>query len=187
VDLSVWREDGLAPPPSPPVECFVKKTNNPHVIVLTSIDLNCSVEVRSYEELFDFSSDMLGLLKAAVIAAGVVPPWTEKHSENTEKHRENTEKHREKIQKDKTEKHRENTEKDRKNTEKDSENTGEKRAVFVGGFSLVSRVRNIPKGSRLAVSTTLLACAIAVLMRATGQAEQTGELREETKRLVCSR
>ena len=38
------------------------------------------------------------------------------------------------------------------------------------GIEIVSKVNDIPKGSRLAVSTNLLACLIAVCMRATGQA-----------------
>ena len=37
------------------------------------------------------------------------------------------------------------------------------------GLEIVSSVNNIPKGSRLAVSTNLLAALIAVCMRATGQ------------------
>ena len=37
------------------------------------------------------------------------------------------------------------------------------------GIELVSKVNGIPKGSRLAVSTNLLACLIAVCMRATRQ------------------
>ena len=37
------------------------------------------------------------------------------------------------------------------------------------GIEIVSKVNGIPKGSRLAVSTNLLACLISVCMRATGQ------------------
>ena len=45
------------------------------------------------------------------------------------------------------------------------------------GIELVSTVNDIPKGSRLAVSTNLLASLIAVCMRATGQAKSlTGAL-----------
>jgi hypothetical protein len=39
------------------------------------------------------------------------------------------------------------------------------------GIELVSQVNGIPKGSRLAVSTNLLASLIAVCMRATGQTQ----------------
>ena len=38
-------------------------------------------------------------------------------------------------------------------------------------LELVSKVNDIPKGSRLAVSTTLLAALVSVCMRATGQAQ----------------
>ena len=56
------------------------------------------------------------------------------------------------------------------------------------GFELVSHVNNIPKGSRLAVSTNLLASMISLLMRATGQtASLAGTLREEERRLVAAR
>jgi hypothetical protein len=56
------------------------------------------------------------------------------------------------------------------------------------GVELVSRVRNIPKGSRLAVSTNLLAGLIAVCMRATNQIHSlTGELAESDRRLVAAR
>ena len=37
------------------------------------------------------------------------------------------------------------------------------------GIEIVTQVNNIPKGSRLAVSTTLLASIITACMRATGQ------------------
>ncbi len=56
------------------------------------------------------------------------------------------------------------------------------------GIEIVSQVNNIPKGSRLAVSTTLLASLIAVCMRATGQAKSlTGQLEEEERRVVAAR
>src|SRR5436305_7356559 len=56
------------------------------------------------------------------------------------------------------------------------------------GIELVSNVNDIPKGSRLAVSTNLLACLISVSMRATGQTESlTGPLQENERRLVLAR
>jgi galactokinase/mevalonate kinase-like predicted kinase len=56
------------------------------------------------------------------------------------------------------------------------------------GIEIVSQVNNIPKGSRLAVSTTLLASLIAVCMRATSQAKSlTGALDEEERRVVAAR
>ena len=49
-------------------------------------------------------------------------------------------------------------------------------------------MNGIPKGSRLAVSTNLLACLIACCMRATGQAQSlTGQLAEPERRLVAAR
>src|SRR4051812_32860262 len=56
------------------------------------------------------------------------------------------------------------------------------------GIEMVSNVNNIPKGSRLAVSTNLLAALISVCMRATGQAASlTGPLLEHERRLVLAR
>jgi hypothetical protein len=56
------------------------------------------------------------------------------------------------------------------------------------GIELVSNVNGIPKGSRLAVSTSLLAALIAVCMRATGQAATlVGQLSETERRLVAAR
>jgi len=56
------------------------------------------------------------------------------------------------------------------------------------GIEIVSKVNNIPKGSRLAVSTNLLASLISVCMRATGQtASMYGSLAEDERRLVAAR
>ncbi len=56
------------------------------------------------------------------------------------------------------------------------------------GLEVVSQVNDIPKGSRLAVSTNLLASLIALLMRATGQARSlTGALRPDEARVVVAR
>ena len=56
------------------------------------------------------------------------------------------------------------------------------------GLELVSSVNDIPKGSRLAVSTNLLAALICVCMRATGQTVNlTGALQESERRLVAAR
>ncbi len=56
------------------------------------------------------------------------------------------------------------------------------------GIELVSNVNGIPKGSRLAVSTNLLACLISVCMRATGQASGLeGPLAEHERRLAAAR
>ncbi len=56
------------------------------------------------------------------------------------------------------------------------------------GLELVTQVNGIPKGSRLAVSTNLLAAIIAAAMRATGQiAGLTGGLSEGERRTVAAR
>ena len=56
------------------------------------------------------------------------------------------------------------------------------------GLELVSKVNDIPKGSRLAVSTNLLGCLIAVLMRATGQVSALeGGLGLVDQRLITAR
>jgi len=56
------------------------------------------------------------------------------------------------------------------------------------GFELASSVNNIPKGSRLAVSTNLLGALIAACMRATGQTSSlTGPLAEDDRRTVAAR
>ncbi len=56
------------------------------------------------------------------------------------------------------------------------------------GIEIVSQVNNIPKGSRLAVSTTLLASIITICMRATGQTSSLiGVLTENERRTVAAR
>ncbi len=63
--------------------------------------------------------------------------------------------------------------------------------VIVGpglGLEVVSKINDIPKGSRLAVSTNLLGSLISILMRATGQISSlTGPLKEDDRRLVAAR
>ncbi|MEN6601473.1 MAG: UTP--glucose-1-phosphate uridylyltransferase [Bryobacteraceae bacterium] len=56
------------------------------------------------------------------------------------------------------------------------------------GIEIESKVNDIPKGSRLAVSTTLLGCLISAMMRATGQTRSlAGPLSETDRRLVAAR
>jgi hypothetical protein len=147
VDLGVHGRDAE---PQPPVSAWLRVIEQP-VLRLVSVDLGASAEITSLGEVFDFAKDYLGLLKAAVIASGVVPPGIEGSGQSLEG----------------------------------------LLARMVGpgrGLELVSSVNDIPKGSRLAVSTNLLAALIAVLMRATGQAESlTGPLREAERRLVLAR
>jgi len=136
VDLGVHGRD---PRPSPPIECRVRVIARP-LLRLTSVDLNSCKDVESLEELFNFGNDYLGLVKAGVIASGLVPPSLEGTTIKLEDLLA--------------------------------------RVVRPGhGLEIVSKVNDIPKGSRLAVSTNLLASLISVLMRATGQTRNlTGPL-----------
>lgn len=147
VDLAVWGRDKE---PLPPVECYFRVIEKP-VIRLISLDLKADAEVTTLDELFNFGMDYLGLVKAAIIAAGVVPPGIEGSGQSLESVLE----------------------------------------ALLGphkGFELVSHVRDIPKGSRLAVSTNLLACLISACMRATGQTtSMEGPLEEPERRIVAAR
>ncbi|MEZ4636870.1 MAG: hypothetical protein R2856_18265 [Caldilineaceae bacterium] len=150
IDLSVRNQDGHAPAPQPPVEAYFRVIDRP-VLRLVSVDLGAVAEISNLAEIYDFARDYLGLLKAAVIAAGLVPPGMEGAHQPLSELLE--------------------------------------RLVGPGrGIELVSKVNDIPKGSRLAVSTNLLACLISACMRATGQARAlTGQLSEDERRLVAAR
>jgi hypothetical protein len=147
IDLAVRGRDQA---PRPPVEAFLRVIDEP-LLRLTSVDLNASADITELDDVFDFARDYLGLLKAAIIASGIVPPGME----------------------------------------------GSGAALsalllkLVGpgrGIELVSSVNDIPKGSRLAVSTNLLACLITACMRATRQAAALeGGLSEAERRLVAAR
>ncbi len=149
VDLAV-RDGDDASSPRPPIESYFRVIDRP-VLRLVSVDLNASAELTTLAELFDFAKDYLGLLKAAVIAAGIVPPGLEGADQPLA--------------------------------------TLLARLIKPGhGIELVSQVNGIPKGSRLAVSTNLLASLIAVCMRATGQTDAlTGQLSEAERRTVAAR
>jgi len=137
--------------PEPPIDVRLRAIDEP-VLRLTSVDLNASADATSLAEVFDFARDYLGLLKAGVIAAGIVPPGLEGARQPL----------------------------------------ADVLAALTGvrgwGLEIVTHVRGIPKGSRLAVSTNLLASIIAVSMRATGQLRTlTGPLEEHERRLVAGR
>ena len=78
VDLGVMGRDNR---PSPPVEAYFRVIDEP-VLRLASIDLGASASISSLREVFDFAKDSLGLLKAAVIASGVLPPGIEGSGQN---------------------------------------------------------------------------------------------------------
>ncbi len=149
IDLSV-RGSGAAGP-VPPVEAYLRVIDQP-VLRLTSVDLKATVEITTIAEVFDFARDYLGLLKAAVISSGIVPPGMEGASQPLADLLQRL--------------------------------TGKPGH----GLEVVSKVNNIPKGSRLAVSTNLLASLIAVCMRATQQIRTlTGPLEESDRRMVAAR
>jgi len=151
IDLAVCDEQPGSVKPKPPVEAWFRIIDEP-VIRLTSIDLATSADVSSIAEVFDFPRDYLGLLKAGIIASGIVPPGIEGAAQPLSVLLERL--------------------------------TGRPGH----GIEIVSRVNDIPKGSRLAVSTNLLSCIISVCMRATGQIKSlTGALIEEDRRLVAAR
>ena len=147
IDLAVRGRDAA---PKPPVEAYLRVIDEP-VLRLVSVDLATRADVTSLPEVFDFARDYLGLLKAGVIASGIIPPGLEGSGHPL----------------------------------------SELLAHVVGpglGLEIVSNVNNIPKGSRLAVSTNLLGSLIAACMRATGQAKcLTGTLSEDERRLVAAR
>ncbi len=69
IDLAVQGRDAT---PQPPVEALLRVIDKP-VLRLTSVDLGASAEISDLSEVFDFAKDYLGLLKAALIASGVIP------------------------------------------------------------------------------------------------------------------
>ncbi len=73
VDLGVLGRDAS---PRPPVSAWLRVIDEP-VLRLSSVDLRTTADLTSLAEVFDFARDYLGLLKAAVIAAGLVPPGIE--------------------------------------------------------------------------------------------------------------
>jgi hypothetical protein len=137
--------------PKPPVEAFLRIIDRP-VFRLVSIDLDASAEIHDLQEMFDFGRDYLGLLKAALIASGIVPPGFEGSGQSV------------------------------------SDILRQLTGKSGLGLEIVSYVNDIPKGSRLAVSTNLLACLISACMRATGQcASLAGPLSENERRIVAAR
>jgi hypothetical protein len=74
IDLGLHGRDTA---PRPPVEAYFRVIDEP-VIRLSSVDLEASACLATLDDVFDFGRDYLGLLKAAIIAAGVVPPGIER-------------------------------------------------------------------------------------------------------------
>ena len=147
INLGVCGRDDQ---PQPPIQTYFRVIDEP-VLRLVSVDLHAHVDVTSIPDVFDFARDYLGLLKAAVIAAGIVPPGMEGC--------------------------------DLPIRDALSQLVGPGR-----GIELVSRVNDIPKGSRLAVSTNLLGSLIAICMRATNQVTALeGPCAESERRVIAAR
>jgi len=148
VDLSVRGPDNNEP--RPPIETFLRIIEEP-VLRLTSVDLGTTADINKLSDVFDFAKDYLGLLKAAIIASGIIPPAMEGADITLE--------------------------------------DLFKQIIGPGyGLEVISQVNGIPKGSRLAVSTNLLASLISICMRASGQTKSlTGQLQENERRLVAAR
>ena len=73
IDLGVHGRDAA---PRPPIETYLRVIDEP-LLRLVSVDLGASADITQMAEVFDFAKDYLGLIKAAVIASGVVPPGIE--------------------------------------------------------------------------------------------------------------
>ena len=73
INLGVYGRDLH---PKPPVEAYLRVIDSP-VLRLVSTDLGAEAELHNIDEVFDFAKDYLGLLKAALIASGLVPPAME--------------------------------------------------------------------------------------------------------------
>ncbi|GAA4414309.1 UTP--glucose-1-phosphate uridylyltransferase [Nibrella viscosa] len=147
IDLGIFGRDKDI---RPPLHGYVRVITEP-VLRLTSVDLNTTKDIHDLEDLFNFGNDYLSLIKAGVIASGLIPP----------------------------------------SFEGTNQSLPDILARIVGpgmGIELVTKVNDIPKGSRFAVSTNLLGCIISLLMRATGQTKNLeGGLEESERRLVASR
>lgn len=147
INLGVFGRDNDI---TPPLNCYVRVIPEP-LLRLTSIDLQTTKDVDSLADLFNFGNDYLSLVKAGVIASGLIPPSFEGVNQSLA--------------------------------------SILARIVAPGmGVELVTKVNDIPKGSRFAVSTNLLGSIISLLMRATGQTKSLeGGLEESERRLVASR
>jgi hypothetical protein len=62
--------------PRPPVRAFLRVIDEP-VLRLVSVDLGASADITDLADVFDFAKDYLGLLKAALLASGLIPPGLE--------------------------------------------------------------------------------------------------------------
>jgi galactokinase/mevalonate kinase-like predicted kinase len=147
VDLGVYGRDKDI---KPPIESYFRVISEP-IIRITCIDLDAHKDVQDLDDLFNFGNDYLSLIKAGIIASGLIPASFEGTNQSLQDILANM--------------------------------------IAPGmGFEVVTKVNDIPKGSRLAVSTNLLAGMISLLMRASNQTKELeGTLQEEERRLAASR
>ena len=136
--------------PTPPIVTTFRVIDSP-TIHLVSIDQMKEATLYSLEDCFDLCSDDLSLLRAAIIASGIVPIGLESSLSHTEDAS--------------------------LNPLSDSIPTLQNLLfLLIGvhgkGIELTSHVQNIPKGSRMAVSSSLLGSLIAVCTRATQQLQK---------------
>jgi hypothetical protein len=120
--------------PKPPIDTYIQVIDAPGILKLTSIDLQCEHTYTHLHEIFDFGKDYLGLIKASVIASGIIPIGLEQYANIV--------------------------------------SLGTLFDHIIGngkGLHITTHVHDIPKGSRLAVSTNLLASIITACMRISNQ------------------
>lgn len=147
VDLAVF---GRNQPPAPPIRCSLRVIEQP-LLRLCSVDLRACADLHDVADVFDYGRDDLALLKAAVVASGIVPSGFE-------------------------------------GSEQPLSPLLERLLGPDRGLEIISQVTDIPKGSRLAVSTNLLASLITLCMRASSQiAALEGPPSESERRSVAGR
>ncbi len=184
VDLSVRKSSSSAGSnshcrPAPPIECRLKlTTTNPGTINLTSVDLKASTVLTHVSQVFAYGADHLGLLKAGLVASGVVPPGLEEVCKSGSSGDIPLEELLSVMMMPPIKSAVDTT----------NATAGGDRRRCAYGLELTTHVRDIPKGSRLAVSTNLLGSIIALCMRATRQISSiSGPLLESDRRLVAAR
>ncbi|KAK2962578.1 putative UTP--glucose-1-phosphate uridylyltransferase [Blattamonas nauphoetae] len=170
VDLSTvpgLKSEKEIPTPIPPIVTTLKVIDKP-IINLVSVDQNKHAVLETIDDCFYLDNDDLTLLRASLIASGIVPYSLHKSSE-TSSSDEGT------LQFCQT-----------------KESLQALLFILTGsrskGFEITSHVRDIPKGSRLAVSSSLLASLIALSFRATNQTTSvSGPLIESEQRTIAAR
>jgi hypothetical protein len=145
--------------PVPPIRCFVRIIDEP-VLRLVSIDLDADATLTSLNDVFDLAGDRFGAIKAAVIASGLIPPGLEGSQAQL----------RDVLY--------------RLTATREAQRCNDRHL----GIEIVTDVLDLPKGSRFAVSTSLMASVITACLRATNQIRAlNGALTDDDRRLVQAR